>query len=76
MTKELWLVHTKCGVGSEQLREIALNGFRYAFIPWDERQALLRSVLNGFPMPSLGVHAGMVILSSRFKVQGSKLVHA
>ena len=26
-------------------------------------------------MPSLGVHTGMVILSSRFKVQGSKLVN-
>ena len=51
VTNELWLVHTKCGIGVEQLREIALNGFRYAFIPWDERQELLRSVLNEFPFP-------------------------
>ena len=51
VTNELWLVHTKCSIGAEQLREIVLNGFRYAFIPWDERQDLLRSVLEDFPYP-------------------------
>ena len=51
VTDELWLVHTKCGIEAEQLREIVLNGFRYAFIPWDERQNLLRSVLEDFPFP-------------------------
>ena len=51
VTNELWLVHTRCGVEMEQLREIVLNGFRYAFIPWGERQALLRSVLEDFPCP-------------------------
>ena len=44
VTDELWLVHERCGVGAEALREIALNGFRYAFLPWDEKQALLREV--------------------------------
>jgi adenosine deaminase len=50
MTEELWRVHTRCGVSAERLREIALNGFRYAFLPHDEKQALLRSVLDAFPM--------------------------
>lgn len=41
VTDELWLVHERCGVGAEALREIALNGFRHAFLPWHEKQALL-----------------------------------
>ncbi len=44
VTDELWLVHTRCGVGADALREVVLNGFRYAFLPWDEKQALLREV--------------------------------
>ncbi len=44
VTDELWLAHTRCGVGAEALREIVLNGFRYAFLPWPEKQALLREV--------------------------------
>lgn len=51
MTEELWRVHDRCGVPADQLREITLNGFRYAFLPYKERQALLESVLDGFPMP-------------------------
>jgi adenosine deaminase len=44
MTDELWLVHSQCGVPADQLREIALNGFRHAFLPWREKQALLAEV--------------------------------
>ena len=33
-----------------ELREIALNGFRYAFLPFDQKQALLRDVLDDFPL--------------------------
>jgi adenosine deaminase len=51
MTEELWRTHDRCGVPADQLREIALNGFRYAFLPHTERQALLETVLNDFPMP-------------------------
>ncbi|MCZ6705799.1 MAG: adenosine deaminase [Bacteroidetes bacterium] len=49
-TEELYRVHTRCGITASQLREIALNGFRYAFLPWDERQNLLRRALSDFPM--------------------------
>jgi adenosine deaminase len=42
VTDELWHVHTRCGVGAEALREIALNGFRHAFLHWDEKQALVK----------------------------------
>ena len=51
VTDELWIVHTRCGIAEEQLREIVLNGFRYAFMPWEERQELLRTVLSHFPVP-------------------------
>ena len=51
VTEELWRVHTLCGISAEQLREIVLNGFRYAFISWQERQDLLRSTLESFPYP-------------------------
>jgi adenosine deaminase len=50
-TRELYLAHTLCGISAAKLREIALNGFRYAFIPWDERQEMLRSAIADFPMP-------------------------
>lgn len=50
VTDELWRVHEHCGLGADALREIALNGFRHAFLPWDEKQDLLRSVLDDFPV--------------------------
>jgi adenosine deaminase len=51
VTDELWKVYTKSRVTVEQLREIVLNGFRFSFMPWDERQDMLRSVLESFPVP-------------------------
>lgn len=50
VTYELMQVHEHCDIDAQQLREIALNGFRYAFLPHDEKQELLRSVVNDFPM--------------------------
>ncbi|MEL6615979.1 MAG: adenosine deaminase, partial [Bacteroidota bacterium] len=44
VTDELWLAHTRCGIPADALREIALNGFRFAFLPWTEKQALLAEV--------------------------------
>ncbi len=52
LTDELWHVYQHCGVDAYKLREVALNGFRYAFLPWDEKQQLLRDILDVFPMPS------------------------
>lgn len=50
VTDELWRVYQHCGVTAPQLREIAINGFRYAFLEWDEKQELLRRVLDDFPV--------------------------
>lgn len=51
VTEELWRVYKECDISAQQLREIVLNGFRYCFLPWDERQDLLRSVIEEFPLP-------------------------
>lgn len=50
VTEELWRVHQYCGIDADHLREIALNGFRHAFLAWEEKQDLLRSVTDDFPM--------------------------
>jgi adenosine deaminase len=50
VTEELWRVYRHCDVDADQLREIALNGFRYSFLPWEDKQALLREVTETFPM--------------------------
>ncbi len=59
MTDELWRVHRYCGLSASQLREVVLNGFRHAFLHWEEKQELLRDVeaeldrlLAGFSQPS------------------------
>jgi adenosine deaminase len=44
MTDELHLAHTRCGIPAQALREVVLNGFRHAFLPWAEKQALLAEV--------------------------------
>jgi len=51
VTDELWRVHTASAVPAHQMREIVLNGFRFSFLPWDEKQEMLRSVIAELPIP-------------------------
>ena len=44
VTDELYLAHTRCGIPAEALREVVLNGFRHAFLPWAQKQKLLAEV--------------------------------
>lgn len=44
ITEELYRVHTLCGVDEKDLRRIALNGFKHAFLPWKQKQQLLAEV--------------------------------
>ena len=44
VTDELLLAHTRCGIPADALREVVLNGFRHAFLPFAEKQALLAEV--------------------------------
>jgi adenosine deaminase len=50
VTEELWRVYQHCNLEARDLREIALNGFRYAFLPYRQKQSLLRNVTADFPM--------------------------
>jgi adenosine deaminase len=51
VTDELWLVHERCGVSAEHVREIVLNGFRHAFLPWEEKEVLLAEVAAALAVP-------------------------
>lgn len=44
LTDELYRVHIESGIGEADLRDVVLNGFRYAFLPWREKQDMLRDV--------------------------------
>ena len=52
VTEELWHVYDKCDISLAQLREIVLNGFRYSFLPWAERQDMLSTAIEAFPLPA------------------------
>ena len=52
VTEEMWRVYQHCNLEPQHMREIALNGFRYAFLPYEQKQDLLRSVTDAFPMAS------------------------
>lgn len=49
VTDELYLVHTEADIAEEDLRKVAMNGFLHAFLPWEERQEMLRDVADAFP---------------------------
>lgn len=44
VTEELWRTHKLCGVSAGDITNIALNGFRYAFLSRYEKLALLEEV--------------------------------
>ena len=50
VTEELWRVYQHCNLDAADLREIVLNGFRYAFLPYRQKQSLLRTITADFPM--------------------------
>jgi adenosine deaminase len=50
-SEELWRVHSRCGITAAGLREIALNAFRFAFLPWTDRQEMLKQAIVDFPLP-------------------------
>jgi adenosine deaminase len=44
VSKELWLAHTKMGLTLQDLKQIVLNGFKAAFLPYHERRGMLRAI--------------------------------
>ncbi|MDZ4699906.1 MAG: adenosine deaminase [Rhodothermales bacterium] len=51
VTDELWHVYRHSGLTADQLREIALNGFRFSFLSWQEKQDMLQHAIDDFPTP-------------------------
>jgi adenosine deaminase len=45
VTEELWRCHQHLGFDEKTLKWIVLNGFKSAFLPYEERQELLEKVL-------------------------------
>ena len=50
VTEELWRVYQHCNLTPQELREVALNGFRYSFLPYEQKQSMLRTMIERFPM--------------------------
>lgn len=44
VSKEMWLAHTEMGIDVGAMKRIAVNGFKSAFLPFHEKQAMLRRV--------------------------------
>lgn len=44
VSKELYIVHTEMGIGWPSIKSVILNGFKSAFLPFHERQTMLRQV--------------------------------
>jgi adenosine deaminase len=44
VTKELWLAHKELGLALEDLTTIIISGFKSAFLPFREKQDMLRAV--------------------------------
>jgi adenosine deaminase len=44
LSREYWLAHTELGFTAGEIRELILNGFRGAFLPWPEKQQMLAGV--------------------------------
>ncbi|MGB5812518.1 MAG: adenosine deaminase [Polyangiales bacterium] len=44
VSKELWLCHTQMGLDHDDLRRMIINGFKAAFLPFHQKQTMLRAV--------------------------------
>lgn len=44
LTNELWLAHKECGLSLSDLTTVVVSGFKSAFLPFREKQELLRQV--------------------------------
>lgn len=53
VSDELHRIHTQCGITTEELVQIALNGFRFAFLPQADRRRLLDEARAWFTERSL-----------------------
>jgi len=43
VSRELWLCHTEMGLGEQDIHRIIINGFKAAFLPFHQKQTMVRS---------------------------------
>ena len=60
-SKELWLCHTQMGLSLNDLRQVILNGFKSAFLPFHVKQQYLRKASD--ELEELGGRARLVSVS-------------
>lgn len=46
VSRELWLCHTRMQLDFEDIKRIIINGFKAAFLPFHQKQTLIREVLK------------------------------
>jgi adenosine deaminase len=44
VSRELWLAHTQIGLTFDDIKRVIINGFKAAFMPFHQKQAMLRRV--------------------------------
>ena len=44
VSKELWLCHTQLGMNRDDIHRIIINGFKAAFLPFHQKQTMVRTV--------------------------------
>lgn len=44
VSRELWLCHTQMGLDREDIHRIIINGFKAAFLPFHQKQTMVRAV--------------------------------
>ncbi len=68
VSKELYLVHSRLGVPWPAIKQMVLNGFKSAFLPFHERRAMLRTVateLDQFERDYRPSHEAPVVLETQ-----------
>lgn len=46
VSRELWLTHTQMKMGVDDLKKMVVNGFKSSFLPFHEKQQMLRHVVK------------------------------
>jgi adenosine deaminase len=75
VSKELWLAHTHIGLDFSDIKQIVLNGFKSAFLPFHEKQRYLAAVSKQLDAFSDSGSIDEVMLEAARAAQGRRLHH-
>jgi adenosine deaminase len=69
VSRELWLAHTEIGLSFADIKQIILNGFKSAFLPFHEKQRYLASVSK--QLQAFGADGSI----DEAKLEAARMVH-